>query len=118
MSTQTPTLDAPKKPRARARQDWHPADVKAALEKRGLSMSQLSRGAGYSPGTLSAALRRPYPHCEAIIAEALGMRPQEIWPTRYDAAGEPLRSPRGPRFRTWDSIGRTCRTQQLKREEE
>jgi Ner family transcriptional regulator len=67
--------------------DWHPADITAALHKRGVSMHGLSLDAGYSPWTLRDALRRPYPKAEAIIAEAIGVPPQSIWPSRYDEQG-------------------------------
>jgi len=37
----------------------------------------------------------PYPRFERIIAEHLGLTPQELFPERYDADGLPLRGP-GP----------------------
>lgn len=76
------------KPRAQ-KKDWHPADVVAALWKRGVSMRALSLQAGYSPGALKHALRRPYPRAEKIIADAIGVHPMEIWPSRYTADGYP-----------------------------
>lgn len=69
--------------------DWHPADVKAALEKAGWSCRRLSRHHGYHPVTIQKALRGPYPEAERLIAEALRLRPREIWPSRYDAQGNP-----------------------------
>lgn len=71
--------------------DWHPADIMAALRKADPSwtLSALSRAHGYSRNAVGEALRRPWPAVEAIIADALGVTPREIWPTRYDAAGTP-----------------------------
>lgn len=66
-----------------APQDWHPADITAALKKRGLSMRQLSIYHGYGPSTLHVALHRSYPKAEVLIAEALGTTPDKIWPSRY-----------------------------------
>ncbi|WP_240336126.1 helix-turn-helix transcriptional regulator [Stenotrophomonas sp. B1-1] len=70
-------------------QDWHPAQVNAALRMRGYSLRQLSLLNGYSnPNSLAKALHRPYPLAEAIIAEALGISAPEIWPSRYGADGK------------------------------
>lgn len=63
--------------------DWHRADVIAALKKNGTSMAALSRQSGLSSGSLYNALVRPWPKGENIIAQAIGLEPKEIWPTRY-----------------------------------
>ncbi|WP_392558354.1 helix-turn-helix domain-containing protein [Orbus mooreae] len=63
--------------------DWHSADIIAALKKRGLTLSGLSRESGLSSSTLSNALVRPWTKGEQIIANALGLSPKEIWPSRY-----------------------------------
>lgn len=63
--------------------DWHPADIIAALKKRGTNLSALSRESGLASSTLSNALRRPWPKGELLIAAALDARPEQIWPTRY-----------------------------------
>ncbi|MGL0943392.1 helix-turn-helix domain-containing protein [Vibrio vulnificus] len=63
--------------------DWHRADIVAALKKRGLSVRQLSRDAGLGENTLANALRMPWPKGERIIAEAIGMNPEDVWPSRY-----------------------------------
>lgn len=70
--------------------DWHPADVLAALKKRGLSLAGLSVASGYHPTAAGKALRRPWPAMEAIIAAELGLSPQHLWPSRYDPVGQPL----------------------------
>jgi len=63
--------------------DWHRADVIAALKKRGMNITALSRDNGLAAGTLANALRAPWPKGEKIIADALGLEPRDIWPTRY-----------------------------------
>ena len=69
--------------------DWHPADVLAALKKCGKTLAGISTAHGYHPTAAGKALKRPWPALEAIIAEALGLRAAEIWPSRYTAEGEP-----------------------------
>ncbi|EAA3840428.1 helix-turn-helix domain-containing protein [Salmonella enterica] len=63
--------------------DWHPADIIAALKKRGTSLSALSRQAGLASSTLANALIRHWPKGERLIAEALSVTPEQIWPSRY-----------------------------------
>lgn len=63
--------------------DWHPADIVAALRKKGTSMAAESRKAGLSSSTLANTLSRPWPKGERIIAAALGVEPWVIWPSRY-----------------------------------
>nr|WP_315080344.1 helix-turn-helix transcriptional regulator [uncultured Kosakonia sp.] len=63
--------------------DWHPADIIAALRKRGTSMAKVSREAGLASSTLANALTRPWPKGEWLIANKLGVHPSEIWPERY-----------------------------------
>ncbi|ELS4260429.1 helix-turn-helix domain-containing protein [Salmonella enterica] len=66
-------------------QDWHRADIKSALEKRGMSMRDLSRMAGLSPDSLRNVFSRHWPKAEVIIATALETRPEIIWPSRYES---------------------------------
>jgi Ner family transcriptional regulator len=66
--------------------DWHPADVLAALKKRGKSLSGLSRAHGYHATAAGKALKRHWPAMEALIAAELGLAPEDIWPDRYDIA--------------------------------
>ncbi|EAQ6134480.1 transcriptional regulator [Salmonella enterica] len=63
--------------------DWHSADIIAALKKRGTSLSALSRQAGLASSTLANALIRHWPKGERLIAEKLGVAPEQIWPSRY-----------------------------------
>ncbi|HAS8353693.1 TPA: transcriptional regulator [Vibrio vulnificus] len=63
--------------------DWHEADVIAAIKKRGTTLAAVSRKAGLSSSTLRNALYRPYPKGERLIADAIGVKPSDIWPSRY-----------------------------------
>lgn len=63
--------------------DMHRADIRAALMKKGISLSQLGVENGLAKTTLRNAFDKRYPKGEKIIADALGMEPSEIWPTRY-----------------------------------
>ncbi|MBH0548301.1 helix-turn-helix domain-containing protein [Salmonella enterica] len=63
--------------------DWHSADIIAGLKKRGTSLSALSRQAGLESSTLANALTRRWPKGERLIAEALDVAPENIWPSRY-----------------------------------
>lgn len=68
--------------------DWHKADIKAALEKAGWNLSSLSRHHGYSDRKqLSVVLGRCWPKGERLIADAIGVPPQTIWPSRYNPDG-------------------------------
>lgn len=82
---------AEKKPVA---QDWHNADIVAALHKQGWSLRQLGLKNGVKNG-LGLALHKPYPRAERLIAEVIGVHPMVIWPSRYDASGLPNRR-KGP----------------------
>lgn len=73
---------------------WHPADTLAKLKKKGLALVGVSRTAELPDHAARHALRYPYPAAEAAIAKALGVKPQTIWPHRYDAQGETLHPPR------------------------
>lgn len=63
--------------------DWHPADIIAALRKKGTTLAALSRSSGLSSSTLANALVRPWPKGEWLIAKAIDVHPEEIWPGRY-----------------------------------
>jgi Ner family transcriptional regulator len=65
------------------KEDWHPADVLAALKKRGKTLSGLSRAHGYHATAAGKALKKPWPALEALIATELDLAPEDIWPGRY-----------------------------------
>lgn len=72
------------KPKKTTPEDWHRADVVAALRKAGWSIRRLSMHHGYSdPSTLSTALDRRWPKGQQLIADAIGIQPEVIWPSRY-----------------------------------
>lgn len=55
--------------------------MKAALEKRGLSLRKLAHAHGYSH--FQRVLTSPWLAAELIVAEALGIKAEKIWPSRY-----------------------------------
>ena len=63
--------------------DWHRDDTLAELKKRGTSLARISRESGLASTTLNNALSKRWPKGERIIAQALGVSPVEIWPSRY-----------------------------------
>ncbi|EDW2793367.1 transcriptional regulator [Salmonella enterica] len=63
--------------------DCHSADIIAALKKQGTLLSAVSRNSGLASSTLANALTRRWPKGERLIAEALGVAPEQIWPSRY-----------------------------------
>ena len=69
--------------------DWEPIDIRYALEKLGWSLRRLSTASGYQFNAVSQALRDPWPQVEWIVAEALGKKPWELWPSRYPNGPEP-----------------------------
>jgi Ner family transcriptional regulator len=71
--------------------DWHPADVLAALKKRGKTLTGVSQAHGYHATAAGKALKKSWPALEILIAAELGLRPEDIWPSRYDRPWQPLR---------------------------
>lgn len=77
-----------------SQQDWHPADIKAALHKKGITLRGIAEAYGLtSSSTLSSTFTRSYPLNEKRIADAIGVHPRVIWPSRYNADG--TRKPQG-----------------------
>ena len=73
--------------------DWDREDVKAAIRKRGMTLTGLAILHDYTGCAVRKALRSQWPAVEEIIAEFLGKHPKEIWPSRYHSDGTPrLRS--------------------------
>jgi Ner family transcriptional regulator len=56
----------------------------------GLDFGKIAKELGLDRSTPRTALWRPYPRMERVIAGKLGLAPQQIWPERYNDAGEPL----------------------------
>lgn len=64
--------------------DWESWVIVAKLKMQRKNMRDLSKAAGLGADTLKNALYRPWPKGERIIADALGVAPEEIWPSRYN----------------------------------
>ena len=73
------------------RSDWHPEDVKAEIRKTGVTLSALSSRLGYCDAAVRIMLKRPWPKLEALVAKHLDRKPFDIWPSRYNAHGVPLK---------------------------
>lgn len=72
--------------------DWHPEDIKAAIRKKGATLVDIAADAGVSKQTVSAAIeRRASERVDLKIAEFLGVKPHQIWPSRYNAKGQRIR---------------------------
>lgn len=71
--------------------DWLWPDIKAAIEKRGKTLAGISRCAGYHCSAAAQVRYRHWPQMQALIAAVIAVAPQTLWPSRYDAAGNPLR---------------------------
>ena len=65
--------------------------VKYQIHMQGLTMAKVAAAAGVDRRTLYQVFQKPYPRMEKIVAEALGMTPQVLFPERYDADGLPNR---------------------------
>ncbi|WP_417595039.1 helix-turn-helix domain-containing protein [Oceanospirillum sp.] len=67
-------------------EDWHRQDILAAIRKKGTTLAELGRQYGYANSrTLYNVFDVRYPKVEKIIANYLGLAPEEIWPSRYPA---------------------------------
>lgn len=68
--------------------DWDPAEVICALRLKGITLSALAKAHGLAESSsLSAALTRSLPTNEKRIADAIGVHPMVIWPSRYNEDG-------------------------------
>lgn len=77
------------------RMGWHPADIRAAIAKRGASLASIARAHGVSPRATSKALQEPCYAGETAIALFLNVPAHHVWPGRYDGEG----IPKHPRIR-------------------
>jgi Ner family transcriptional regulator len=70
----------------------HREDIMAALRKKHGPITHLAMSWGLSRCAITDTLRDPRAstRVERLIAEALGMRVQDIWPERWDKTGTPL----------------------------
>ncbi len=70
-----------------ARAEW----ILYALHQSGHSIAALSSQHGVKRSSACQCLRIPMPKWERIIADALGVRPEQLWPERYGPDGKPNR---------------------------
>lgn len=61
----------------------HKEEIKAAIRMLYGSVDGLARKCDVHKSILRAALIRPYPKAEALIAQALNTTAPELWPERY-----------------------------------
>jgi len=87
-----------------SQEDWHQADILAALHKAGWTLAALGKYHGLSRSTLTHAFNRDYPAAELRIAEAIGVAAQVIWPSRWNADG--TKKPRGTRAMQFNAMER------------
>lgn len=59
-------------------------EIIKALARSGISIAQLARTYGIHRNNFYFAMRQPFPKSERRIADALGMNPWDIWPSRYE----------------------------------
>ena len=79
-----------------SREDWHPADILAALHKRGLTLRDIARHYGLKDSsTLSKAMIQSYPAAERRLADAAEVPVHVMFASRYNPDGTPI--PRGIR---------------------
>ena len=69
--------------------DWHREKIKAEIRMRGTTLRALSLQHSPSMNSVAVALGRSWPKMESVVADFLGLHPKEIWPSRYDASGNP-----------------------------
>lgn len=82
MSTALTKLDVPTNPLER--RSW----VVARLKEKQTSLRQLALSRNLDRRTMSEALLRPNSRCEPVIAAALGLTVQELFPERFDQSGQ------------------------------
>ena len=70
---------------------WHHEDIKAELRKQYGALSVLSRRWGYHRGAITRVLRRPLYSIplERLVADALRVAPDVLWPDRWHPDGIP-----------------------------
>lgn len=95
MAIEPATLDIPKNPAIR--RAW----IGFQLRIRGLSHRELARREGVSHQAVSqAAAGVGSRHLQETLAEALDLRPQDLFPELYDACGQRLGPTRDPKRST------------------
>lgn len=76
----------PKDARPLERIEW----IKTQLRLRGTNLRQLAARHGLGSQVMYLALRAPHARAEGIIADALDMKPADLFPDRYTPDGTRL----------------------------
>lgn len=84
MSNVPTSYQVPKNPAERRVWIW------VQLRLRGASLRRLAAEHGVSQQAMSHALIAPSSHLEVVIAAALGLTPQQLFPERFDDRGNRL----------------------------
>lgn len=64
---------------------WHPEDIKTAIRKQGVTLSELCEKMGVAHYSASKALVEPFTKGELAIAEFFDVPVQLLFPTRWTA---------------------------------
>lgn len=67
--------------------------IKYQLKIRGITLAAIARSYAVSRQVISRTLYMNQPRWELVIANHINMRPEQIWPERYDELGLPIPSP-------------------------
>ncbi|MCF8483336.1 MAG: helix-turn-helix domain-containing protein, partial [Rhodospirillum sp.] len=94
-------FDVPKNPATR--REW----VKYQFALRGLSFRRLAAKIGVTQQAISACLMAPNFHLEPVVADVLGLTPQDLFPERFDAMGNRLSLIRPTQRNRWRSRSST-----------
>ncbi len=81
------TYTVPRDLMAKRPTNMHAEDVKAKVHKKRTSLSALGRKNDLPEVTVRAAIRRPIPSANIIIADFLEMSLNDIWPEWYNEEG-------------------------------
>lgn len=71
--------------------DKRRAWIKYRVHLTGRSMAQVAAAAGVKRSCLYSVFLKPYPRMEMVIATAIGLTPQVLFPERYNEDGLPTR---------------------------
>lgn len=71
--------------------DWDWNQVRAELLRRGLTLAEVGRRNGLSADLVRKVRILPLHRPQDAIADAIGVNPSSIWPSRYDPNGKPVR---------------------------
>jgi Ner family transcriptional regulator len=93
---------------------WHRADIKAAVEKKGKTLTQLAIDEGLEGWSCRHALGRRHRPGEMVIAEFIGVPVWELWPGRWRKPSKEGSNPTriDNRFRKKSRTDSPCRHRQ------